>query len=109
MHCSSGLHVGSLSYSGPGGWYNSGDDKIVIVKVNPADAVSVPSDHGASKLRVCKYEVIGEYEKDLDDVYEPSEDLDLYSECDEDCVCEEEEGLDPWDDELDDDWDHVPF
>lgn len=63
--CSQGLHVGGLAYSGPGGDYNSADDKVIIVKVNPADAVSVPTDHQARKLRVCKYEVVGEYQKPL--------------------------------------------
>lgn len=60
-HCDQGLHVGALSYAGPGGWYNSGGDKVVLVKVNPRDAVSVPSDHNFTKLRVCEYEVIGDY------------------------------------------------
>lgn len=60
-HCSHGLHVGALEYSGPGGWYNSAGDKVLAVKVNPADAVAVPSDHSFTKLRVCRYEVIGEH------------------------------------------------
>lgn len=59
--CSHGLHVGALAYAGPGGWYNSANDKVVIVKVNPADAVSVPADHNAQKLRVCAYEVVAEF------------------------------------------------
>lgn len=60
-HCSYGFHVGGLAYSGPGGWYNSSGDRVVLVKVNPADAVSVPSDHNFTKLRVCRYEVVGDY------------------------------------------------
>lgn len=60
-HCSHGLHVGALEYSGPGGWYNSPGDKVLAVKVNPADAVAVPSDHSFTKLRVCRYEVVGEH------------------------------------------------
>jgi len=59
--CSHGLHVGCLEYSGPGGWYNKPDDKVLAVKVNPQDAVAVPADHNFTKLRVCRYEVIGEY------------------------------------------------
>lgn len=59
--CSSGLHVGALAYSGPNGWYHQTGDKIVIVKVNPKDAVSVPRDHSAQKLRVCRYEVISDF------------------------------------------------
>lgn len=68
--CSKGLHVGGLAYSGPGGWYNKSDDNVVIVKVNPKDVVSVPKDHNAQKVRVCKYEVIGVYERPLNDCCE---------------------------------------
>ena len=37
-------------------------DHIMIVKVSPADAVSVPSDSQFMKLRTCKYEVVAETE-----------------------------------------------
>jgi len=76
--CSFGLHVGALEYAGPGGAYNSPGDKVVIVKVNPRDAVSVPADHSAQKLRVCRYEVLSDYETELSDYYyeEPSDDSD---------------------------------
>lgn len=67
--CSHGLHVGGLEYAGPGGWYNSAGDKVVIVKVDPRDIVSVPKDHNAQKLRVCKYEVVKEYEAPMRDTY----------------------------------------
>lgn len=63
--CSKGLHVGGLEYSGPGGWYNGSTDKVVICKINPKDVVSVPKDHNAQKVRVCKYEVIDEFKKPL--------------------------------------------
>lgn len=63
--CSHGLHVGGLEYSGPNGFYYQPGDKIVIVKVNPADVVSVPKDHQAQKVRVCAYTVIGEYTNPL--------------------------------------------
>jgi len=71
--CSVGFHVGALEYAGPGGAYHNSSDRVIIVKVNPKDAVSVPTDHSAQKLRVCRYEVIGEYEKPLDDDYVASE------------------------------------
>jgi DNA-directed RNA polymerase subunit RPC12/RpoP len=64
--CSMGLHVGALEYAGPNGTYNSGGDHVVIVRVNPRDAVSVPTDHDAQKLRVCEYEVVGEFVKALE-------------------------------------------
>ena len=59
--CSHGYHVGALGYAGPGGWYNSSDDKVVICKVDPADVVSVPVDHDFQKLRCCYYEVVSEF------------------------------------------------
>jgi hypothetical protein len=61
--CSYGLHVGSLGYSGPQGWFynESAGEKIVIVKVNPRDIVSIPNDATQEKLRVCAYEVIGDF------------------------------------------------
>ena len=35
-------------------------DRMVAVKINPADVVSVPSDYGNQKLRTCRYEVMFE-------------------------------------------------
>jgi hypothetical protein len=58
--CSSGFHAGGLKYSGPGGTYYSSGDKVIIVKINPRDVVSVPEGH-TYKLRTCKYEVIKDY------------------------------------------------
>lgn len=60
-HCSHGYHVGALEYAGPGGWYNSPNDKVIICKINPKDVVSVPRDHDFQKLRCCYYEPVGEY------------------------------------------------
>lgn len=57
--CSEGLHVGSHDYAK--GW----GTKMVIVKVDPADVVSVPSDCSFQKCRVCKYVVVGEYEEEI--------------------------------------------
>lgn len=63
-HCSHGLHVGAITYVTQYGAFGSGiqqgGNRLMIVKVNPADAVSVPGDHNCTKLRVCAYEVIGE-------------------------------------------------
>jgi hypothetical protein len=64
-HCSKGFHVGSKNYADS--W--AGDDgKLMIVKYDPADAVSVPSDHNFEKLRVSKYTVIAEAERDITDL-----------------------------------------
>lgn len=63
QHCSKGLHCGALDYVTTYG--SVGRDRIVIVKVDPADAVSVPNDCSFMKLRVCKYEVVGEFRGEL--------------------------------------------
>lgn len=62
--CSDGLHAGALNYVAGYGSVESGD-RIVIVKINPKDVVSVPSDCNCEKLRTCRYEVVGEYEGEL--------------------------------------------
>ena len=62
--CSDGLHAGALNYVAGYGSLESGD-KIVIVKINPRDVVSVPSDCNCEKLRTCQYEVVGEYQGEL--------------------------------------------
>lgn len=55
-HCAPGLHVGSLQYAST---FGSDNRKIVICEVDPADVVSVPSDHNCQKMRVCGYRVVG--------------------------------------------------
>jgi hypothetical protein len=57
--CSQGLHFCSLSYLPH---YHGGDGRVVIVKINPADVVSIPSDYDNAKGRAWRYEVVGEYE-----------------------------------------------
>ena len=74
--CSYGLHCCSKEYlfSGYGSWNSGGADRIVIVKVNPRDVVAVPSDYNNSKMRVCRYEVVGELSRDdlnLGEYYTP--------------------------------------
>lgn len=53
--CSAGLHVCSYSYLS-----SYSGERIVAVKIDPADVVSCPVDYNNSKLRVCAYEVIEE-------------------------------------------------
>jgi hypothetical protein len=57
--CSTGLHVCSRSYLG-----HYCGDRIVVVKVNPKDVVSVPIDYDNAKMRVCRYEVVSELKSD---------------------------------------------
>ena len=56
--CSEGLHFCSLEYLPH---YHSNQGRIVIVKINPADVVSIPSDYNNAKGRACRYVVIEEY------------------------------------------------
>lgn len=70
--CSHGLHAGSLQYVKG---FRSGEDKMIIVKINPANVVSVPA-HDTSKLRCCKYLVVSEYTGPLpENVWEPDDDV----------------------------------
>jgi hypothetical protein len=59
--CSEGLHFCSLSYLPH---YHGGSGRVVIVKINPADVVSIPSDYDNAKGRAWRYEVVGEYHGD---------------------------------------------
>jgi hypothetical protein len=58
--CSYGLHVCSLSYLSH---YHSGRGRIIIVKVNPKDVVSVPTDYNNTKMRTCAYTVVANYDE----------------------------------------------
>lgn len=59
--CGSGLHVGSLDYAKGHG------PRVVIVSINPADVVSIPSDSTGQKLRACKYKVVSDYAERMPD------------------------------------------
>ena len=74
--CADGLHCGAIEYVE--GYSNcrgdEHDDKIVIVKVNPKDVVSVPTDSQCQKVRTCEYQVIADYEGPLNSLVHKSED-----------------------------------
>lgn len=59
--CSPGLHFCTYSYLKHYGWYFGGY-KVVVVKINPADVVAIPSDYNNAKGRTCRYEVLQEVE-----------------------------------------------
>jgi hypothetical protein len=61
-HCSRGLHFCSLDYLS-----NFGGERIVILKINPRDVVSIPSDYNFTKGRTCRYEIVDEIDKDKAD------------------------------------------
>lgn len=61
--CSRGLHFCSKNYlpeygTGPG-------THVMLVKINPADVVSIPTDYGRAKGRTWRYEVVGEISREL--------------------------------------------
>jgi len=60
--CSAGLHFCSESYL-----KSFGGDRVVIVKINPRDVVSIPTDYNEAKGRACQYEVIGEVGNSAED------------------------------------------
>jgi hypothetical protein len=73
MGCSDGLHCGALEYvEGYRSEHNG--DRVVIVKVNPKDVVSVPTDSGCQKVRTCEYQVIADYEGPLESLVHKGED-----------------------------------
>jgi hypothetical protein len=87
--CSYGFHAGTLEYARG---FRPCSGKLVLVEINPADVVSIPTDCECQKLRTCKYKVVAEYEVPLEDLtYESRYTTDY----DEDVDRE-------WDDEEDD-------
>lgn len=70
--CSRGLHCGSIEYVRQYGEFKldesgkSVGDKLVTVKVNPSDVVSVPEDSDHQKVRVYRYVVHEEIENPFD-------------------------------------------
>jgi len=60
-HCSSGLHFCSESYLDN---FGNSTDPVMIMKINPADVVSIPTDYNGAKGRCCKYEVVAEVNGD---------------------------------------------
>ena len=56
-HCSTGLHFCSESYLGS---FGSADQPVMILKINPADVVSIPTDYNGAKGRCMRYEVVGQ-------------------------------------------------
>jgi len=56
--CSYGLHFCAMDYLGS---YYGRSGRVVIVKINPRDVVSIPSDYNNTKGRCCKYEVVAEH------------------------------------------------
>lgn len=79
LTCSSGLHFCSIDYLPH--FSDSNGGHTMILKINPADVVSIPSDYNNTKGRCCKYEVIAEYTENWREKIGRSNgfDSDLYS------------------------------
>ena len=60
--CSTGLHFCSQDYL-----RSFGGERIVILKINPRDVVSIPNDYNDSKGRCARYEIVDEIDKDKAD------------------------------------------
>ena len=87
--CSYGFHAGSVDYAKN---FMDRDGHLMLVEINPADVVSIPTDCQFQKLRTCKYKVVGEYEIDLNDpVYasrfqtDQDDDVDVWNDEEEEC------------------------
>jgi len=85
--CSRGLHFCSMGYIG-----HFTGNRVMILKINPADVVSIPSDYNNTKGRCWTYEVVDEVSKDSLPKYEAScpAVTDAYSESDYDDYEEDE-------------------
>lgn len=106
--CSQGLHVGTYSYAN-----GFAQGALLEVHVHPRDVVSVPNDHDAQKMRVCRYTVIDTIDAPhtvpvlFDDFEEEGDDYwntDFWGDDEDDLYLDEDEGtfdlddLDPVDD-----------
>jgi hypothetical protein len=60
-HCSRGLHFCSLEYLG---FWARTHHRIVVLKIDPADVVAIPTDYNFQKGRACRYAVVDEIAQD---------------------------------------------
>jgi hypothetical protein len=59
--CSTGLHFASLNYVENGNYGSRQQGhRLVVLKINPRDVVSIPVDYNNSKGRACKYLILEE-------------------------------------------------
>lgn len=65
-HCSTGLHFCSESYLGS---FGNSSEPVMILKINPADVVSIPTDYNGAKGRCMRYEVVAQVNGDPKDAF----------------------------------------
>jgi len=90
--CHTGLHVGAENYA-----RSFAQGAVIIVRVNPRDVVSVPSDSAHQKMRVCRYVVLD---------IAPDDSLPAYYKSEEEII--DQDVNDEWDDE-DEDEDYFDY
>jgi acyl carrier protein len=61
--CARGLHFCSWEYLSHFGSASAKTDRVVIVEIDPADVVMIPSDYNNTKARCCKYKVLYDFGK----------------------------------------------
>src|SRR5574338_365754 len=87
--CSYGLHVANWDYAhNHFASHDSATDIMLEVEVNPADVVAIPTDYNQSKMRVCRYKVIGVVD------HEHSSDTKIRytsAPCSDHCECDEDD------------------
>lgn len=59
--CSHGLHFCSQSYLPS---YSGGRGRVLLLKLDPADVVAIPTDYNSAKGRACRYLVLDELKDD---------------------------------------------
>lgn len=59
--CSKGYHFCSAGYLPH---YGSANSRVVLVKINPADVVAIPTDYNYAKGRATTYEILAEVPRD---------------------------------------------
>jgi hypothetical protein len=66
-HCSTGLHFCSEEYLRD---FGGSGNPVMILKISPADVVSIPSDANGAKGRCCAYEVVAQVQGDPKDAFD---------------------------------------
>jgi hypothetical protein len=74
--CASGLHVGTYEYAES--WAGT-NGVVILVKFDPADIVSVPTDCAFSKMRVSKYTVVSVAREQLEEEVYMEDEYDEYA------------------------------
>ena len=119
--CAEGLHFCSYDYLN-----QFGGQRVVVLKINPRDVVSIPSDYNDTKGRCCRYEVLREiedwvgdriegtvsdngwYGSDHDEDFDDEDEVETCWDCEEeidDCTCGDEDPDTDFDEDEDDEID----